>query len=40
MHWHMHASSTRGCALVYFQYSVEYGGTVFLFQAQDVWKQA
>ena len=39
---HVHASSTSGCAFVYFtvQYCIEYSSTVSLFQAQDVWKQA
>ena len=41
IHCHMHASSTSGCAFVYFtvQYCIEYSSTVSLFQAQDVQKQ-
>ena len=41
IHCHMHASSTGGCAFVYFiiKYCIEYSGTVYLFQAQDVQKQ-
>ena len=42
VHCHVRASSTSGCAFVYFtvQYCIEYGSTVSLFQAQDVQKQA
>ena len=42
VHCHVHASSTSGCAFVYFtvQYCIEYSSTVSLFQAQDVWDQA
>ena len=38
VHCHMHASSTSGCAFVYFtvQYCIEYSSRVSLFQAQDV----
>ena len=38
IHCHVRASSTSGCAFVYFtvQYCIEYNGTVCLFQAQDV----
>ena len=38
VHYHMRASSTSGCAFVYFivQYCTEYSSTVSLFQAQDV----
>ena len=41
VHCHVRASSTSGCAFVYFtvQYCIEYGSTVSLFQAQDVQKQ-
>ena len=41
-HGHTCASSTSGCAFVYFtvQYCIEYSSTVSLFQAQDVRKQA
>ena len=39
---HMRASSTSGCTLVYFtvKYCKQHSSTVFLFQAQHVWKQA
>ena len=42
MHCHLHASTTSGCALVYFtvQHCVEYSSAVSLFQIQDVQKQA
>ena len=42
VHCHVCASSTSGCAFVYFtvQYCIEYSSTVSLFQAQDVQKQA
>ena len=42
VHCHVHASSTSGCAFVYFtvQYCIEYSSTISLFQAQDVWKEA
>ena len=42
IHCHVRASSTSGCAFVYFtvQYYIEYSSTVSLFQAQDVRKQA
>ena len=38
IHCHVWASSTSGCAFVYFtvQYCIEYSSTVSLFQAQDV----
>ena len=38
VHCHFCASSTSGCAFVYFtvQYCIEYSSTVSLFQAQDV----
>ena len=45
MHCHMHASSTSVHAFVYFieystvQYHIEYNSTIFLFQAQNVFKQ-
>ena len=42
IHCHMLASSTCGCAFVYFTvyYCIEYSSTVSLFQAQDVQKEA
>ena len=42
VHCHVHASSTSGCAFLYFtvQYCIEYSSTVSLFQAQDFQKQA
>ena len=42
IHCHMHASSTNGCAFVYFivHYYIEYSSTVSLFQVQVVQKQA
>ena len=41
VHCPVRASSTSGCAFVYFlvQYCIEYSSTVSLFQAQDVQKQ-
>ena len=40
VHCHMCVSSTSGCSFVYLtiQYSIEYGSTVSLLQAQDVQK--
>ena len=42
VHCHVRASSTSGCAFMYFtvQYCIEDSSTVSLFQAQDVRKQA
>ena len=39
---HVCASSTNGCAFVYFtmQHCIEYSSALSLFQAQDVQKQA
>ena len=41
VHYQVCASSTNGCAFMYFtvQYCIEYSSTVSLFQAQDAWKQ-
>ena len=41
VHCHVRASSTSGCAFVYFTVKDcrEYSSTVCLFQVQDVWKQ-
>ena len=38
VHCHVHASSTSGCAFVYFtvRYCIEHSSTVSLFQAQNV----